>query len=174
MLSEQDKTVDVLQMAIQMEIDGKEFYIKASRESGNELGRRLLAQLAVEEDTHRRVFVDIYNSIQKRNGWPKVDFKPDGGQALRTLFSRVMESAGHQLQKSSSELDAVLAARQMETRTYDFYTLQGREVTGAAQKEFYELLAAQEQEHNLILADYYEYLQNPAGWFVKKEHPSLD
>ena len=31
-----------------------------------------------------------------------------------------------------------------------------------------------EKEHQLVLLDYYEYLKDPAGWFVKKEHPSLD
>ncbi|GAI26187.1 unnamed protein product, partial [marine sediment metagenome] len=40
--------------------------------------------------------------------------------------------------------------------------------------DFYETLAAEEREHHLILLDYYEYLKDPAGWFVKKEHPSLD
>jgi hypothetical protein len=35
-------------------------------------------------------------------------------------------------------------------------------------------LAAQEGEHHLILLDYYEFLKDPAAWFVQKEHPSLD
>ncbi|MBE9482265.1 MAG: hypothetical protein IMY88_01140, partial [Chloroflexi bacterium] len=43
---EQDRTVQALQVAIKMEIDGKEFYLKASRESSNELGKKLLESLA--------------------------------------------------------------------------------------------------------------------------------
>jgi len=62
----------------------------------------------------------------------------------------------------------------MEGRTYDFYTQQGQLASEPAEKELYRKLAAQEQAHNLALADYYEYLKNPAGWFVKKEHPSLE
>jgi len=27
---------------------------------------------------------------------------------------------------------------------------------------------------DIILLDYYEYLKDPAGWFTKKERPSLD
>ena len=50
MTTEQDKTLEALQIAIQMEIDGKEFYLKASRESSNELGKKLLQALAGEED----------------------------------------------------------------------------------------------------------------------------
>jgi rubrerythrin len=43
-----------------------------------------------------------------------------------------------------------------------------------AEKDFYETIAAEEQGHQLILQDYYEYLTNPAGWFVKNERPSLE
>jgi rubrerythrin len=174
MPSEQKKTIDALKISIQMEIDGKDFYTKASQKSNNNLGKKLLTQLATEEDTHRMVFTNIYNSIQREKGWPKIDFEPDGGQLLRTVFSRAMEKTGIESKKLSTELDTVIAARQMETRTYDYYILQSQKASEAAEKEFYELVASQEQEHNLILADYYEYLQNPAGWFVKKEHPSLD
>ena len=46
--------------------------------------------------------------------------------------------------------------------------------TYGAERDFYETLAAEEREHYLILLDYYEYLKDPAGWFVKGEHPSLD
>jgi len=35
-------------------------------------------------------------------------------------------------------------------------------------------VAAEEKEHYLILLDYYEFLKDPSGWFVGKEHPSLD
>ena len=60
MKTEQDKTLEALQIAIRMEINGKEYYLKASRESSNELGRKLLKSLATEEDAHRQKFEGIY------------------------------------------------------------------------------------------------------------------
>ena len=42
------------------------------------------------------------------------------------------------------------------------------------ERVFYQALSAQEKEHHLILLDYYEYLKDPAAWFVEKEHHSLD
>jgi rubrerythrin len=41
----QEKTTKVLKYAIQMEIDGKALYLKVSRESGNERGKRLMESL---------------------------------------------------------------------------------------------------------------------------------
>src|SRR5271157_2333379 len=87
MTTGQEKTTQALQYAIQMEIDGKAFYLKASRESGNELGRKLLESLAAQEDYHRQKFEQIYENIRKSRNWPAVDFKPDGGKTLRTIFA---------------------------------------------------------------------------------------
>ena len=68
MEADQNKTLRALQVAIQMEIDGKEFYLKASRESGNELGRKLLESLAGEEDIHRQQFEAIYRALEEKRG----------------------------------------------------------------------------------------------------------
>ncbi len=86
METEQNKTLRALQIAIQMEIDGKEYYLKASRESSNELGKKLLQSLATEEDTHRQKFQEIYSAIRSQRAWPTTDFQPDGGKGLRTII----------------------------------------------------------------------------------------
>ena len=74
----------------------------------------------------------------------------------------------------ASELAAVKTAMDMENKTYDFYNSRAKNATHDAEKSFYEALMAQEREHHLVLLDYYEYLKDPAAWFVKSEHPSLD
>jgi rubrerythrin len=62
----------------------------------------------------------------------------------------------------------------MENETYDFYKSQSEKATYDAERQLYESLAVQEEEHHRVLLDYYEFLKNPAAWFVQKEHPSLD
>ena len=174
MVTEQDKTLDALQIAIQMEIDGKEYYLKASQESSNELGKKLLESLASEEDTHRQKFEEIYSAIRSKRAWPMTDFQPDGGKRLRTIFARATEEMSSNIKAPTTELDAVQTALNMENKTHDFYKDQRGNATYNAERDFYETLAAEEREHHLILLDYYEYLKDPAGWFVKKEHPSLN
>jgi rubrerythrin len=172
--SEQDKTLKALQTAIQMEIDGKEYYLKASQQSGNELGKKLLKTLAAEEDIHRQKFEEIYKALRKEKGWPRTDFQPDGGRNLRTIFAQATEQMGPKKKVPSTELDAVKTAMDMENESYDFYQQQEKLARYDAEREFYQALSAQEKEHHLILLDYYEYLKDPAAWFVEKEHPSLD
>ena len=174
MATEQNRTLEAIRTAIQMEIDGKEYYLKTSQASGNELGRKLLQNLAAEEDIHRQKFEEIFNTILTREGWPGVDFQPDGGQSLRTIFARATREMGATAPAPASELDAVKIAMDMENKTYDFYKSNSQTAAHDAEKDFYQALMAQEREHHLILLDYYEYLKDPAAWFVKSEHSSLD
>ncbi len=102
------------------------------------------------------------------------DFQPDGGKRLRTIFARATEEMSSGIKPPATELDAIQTAMDMENKTYDFYKSQGGNATYDAERDFYETLAVEEREHRLILLDYYEYLKDPAGWFVWKEHPSLD
>ena len=87
MVTEQDKVLEALRIAIDMENDGKECYQQASQNSGNDVGRKLMQSLALEEETHRQKFVEIYHVMQKRKEWPATDFQPDRGKKVRSLFS---------------------------------------------------------------------------------------
>ena len=174
MEDEQVKILEALQIVVQMEIDGKEYYQKVSQSSGNRLGRELFQSLAAEEDIHRQKFEGIYNAIRNKKAWPVTDFQPDGGKGLRTIFARAVEEMGSNIKAPATELDAIQTAMDMENKSYDLYKSRSQTAAYDAERDFYQTLAAEEREHHLILLDYYEYLKDPAGWFVKKEHPSLD
>ena len=174
MADEMDRTLQALQTAVQMEIDGKEFYLKASRESGNDLGRRLLEQLSREEDLHRQRFEEIYRRIRNERAWPDIQLPPDQGQNLKTMFAAEGEKVGSDTTALQTELDAVQTAMDMENRSYDFYEAQGGKATHATEKRFFEAVAGEEQVHHALLLDYYEYLKDPKQWFTMKERPSLD
>ncbi len=174
MVSENEKTLEGLRVAVQMEIDGKEFYLKASRESSNEMGRKLLESLSVEEDIHRQKFEQIYQALQQKKSWPSVKLESTRSQHLKTLFAQQMEELGTGVTALTTELEAVNTAMDMENKTYDFYKARSRSATFAAEKDFYEAVAAEETVHHQILSDYYEYLKDPVQWFTQKEHPSLD
>lgn len=62
METEQDKTLKALKITVQLEIDGNQYYLKASQKSNNELGKRLLASRAMEEDVRWQNFEEIYNA----------------------------------------------------------------------------------------------------------------
>ena len=91
MANEQGKILQILQLAIKMEQDGKKFYLRVSRESQHELGKKLLETLAGEEDVHRQQFEKIFEAIRQKQAWPKTDFHPDKGKHIKTIFAQASE-----------------------------------------------------------------------------------
>jgi rubrerythrin len=155
-----------------METDGKVFYLKASEESINEPGKKLLRQLAMDEDEHRRVFEKIYAAIVSARSWPKIDVKPHTD--VSTLFTREGSKIGKAKAAPMNEIEAAKTALDMESKSGDFYNAQLKTASFTTERHFYEALIAQEREHHLVLLDYLEFLQDPASYFVKTEHHSLD
>lgn len=174
MTGEREKTIIALQTAIRMEIDGREFYLKASRESKNEAGRILLESLSAEEAHHLQKFEKIYAAIGQKKGWPRTELSHESGQKLKTIFSQAIGETVTLKESLQSEIDTVQKAMDMESESRDFYLRQKETSQHVAEKQFYDAVAGEEKAHFLVLLDYFEYLKDPAGWFVEKEHPSLD
>ena len=172
MTQEQETTRQALETAIKMEIDGKEFYQKAAKASHNPMGKKLLSRLAEEEDIHREVFQNIYNTLGETKGWPVAKIKHISD--LNTLMKEAAASIGKDLKPGQQEIDDVKIAMEMENKTYDYYRSHAASATFPAEKEFYEKLTVQEEEHHKILLSYFELLNDPGAWFVQMEHPSLD
>ncbi|UCD85739.1 MAG: ferritin family protein [Deltaproteobacteria bacterium] len=174
MEDEQAKTLEALKFAIQMEIDGKEYYQRAGKGSGNMVGKELFQWLADAEDRHRQRFEEIYNDVKNKKVWPEVDIQTGKEERLSTLFSREMKAAAPNIKAPSVELDIITKATEMEKKSEDYYRDQGERSTSEAEKKFYEALVAEERGHYLALVDYREYIIDPEGWLRKQEHHSLD
>jgi rubrerythrin len=167
MENEQAKTIEVLQLAIQMEVEGKEFYQQASQRSSNKLAKDLFQRLAEEEDEHRKKFEEIYAALKKGQDWPDVKPPSDRATRIKSIFAEATNELGSKIKVAESELDAVKTAMNMEIKTYDLYRSRSEQSTLPREKQFYQALAAEERGHHLALLDSYEYLTDPAGW---KEH----
>lgn len=174
MENEQARTIEILQLAVQMETDGKEFYQKASRKSSNRLAKELFHHLADQEDVHRKKFEEIYKALKRGQNWP--DLEPPSAKRgeIKSLFAEATKALGSKFKVAESELEAIKAAIDMEIRSYNLYDSRSAESTLPVEKQFYKTLAGEERGHHLALLDSYEYLSDPTGWFSKKEHWSLD
>jgi rubrerythrin len=174
MKNEQARTIEVLQLAVRTEVEGKEFYQQASQKSSNKLAKELFQQLAKEEDFHRKKFEEIYEALKRGQNWPDVVPASEKGKRLKSLFAEASKALGNKFKVAESELEAIKLAMDMEIKSYNLYHSRSEESTLAVEKRFYEALAGEERGHHLALLDSYEYLSDPAGWFTKSEHWSLD
>ena len=172
--AEQAKTLEALQYAIKMEIDGKAYYQEASKRSCVQAGKELFEWLAGQEDEHRRRFEQVYKAIEGTKAWPDIFVPNSKGNTLTTLFSQSRNVPECKDDNNKEELESIAKAMELENKTHDYYEQQSELGSYEAQISFYKALAAEERKHYLALVDYREYLIDPAGWFGKSEHHSLD
>lgn len=172
--SEQAKTLEALQFAIQMETDSKKYYQKASQKCEINVGRELFEWLAGQEDWHRQKFEQIYKTIRDSKNWPEINIQAGRQDGVDTIFAQVRKASSCKIKTQRAELNTIGRAMEMENKTHDFYKKQGESATYEAQVKFYQALAGEERKHYLALVDYREYLIDPEGWFRKVEHHSLD
>jgi len=169
-----EETARALETALQMEIGGKEFYLKSAGASSNELAKRLFDNLAEQEDVHYRIIQQLHEKVVSQGGWPEVETAFKHGKSLKSVFREAVEAMGQEPKVASTELDAIKTAMGMEDRSYSFYRSRAEEAATPAERAFYEALTAEERTHYLTLVDSYDYLSDPQGWLTKTEHWSLD
>lgn len=174
MNSEVEKSTQALKTALQLEIEGKEFYQKSGEGMGNPLARKLFQHLAEQEDVHYKVIREIYETVTSRQEWPQKDTVFEHEKSLKSVFREAIEGLGKDAKPAPSELEAVKTAMKMEDQSYSFYRSRGEEATSPTEKAFYQALTAEERTHYLTLVDSYEYLSDPQGYFTKTEHWGLD
>ena len=174
MVNEHEKMLRALEIAIEMEADSKECYLGAIKASENSLARELLQSFAEEEDIHRHKVVEIYNAVHANKTWPITDPKPSSGKKLKELLGKTCRAIGIDAAANATPIHILDIAIDKEDKSHDFYGGKASQSTFESERSFYNALALEEREHYLILVDYKEFLEDPAGWFTKHEHWSLD
>jgi rubrerythrin len=169
------KTMEALKTAIEMEKEGRDFYLAAASGCGNAPGRRFYEELAREEELHLGAFTKIFEAIRLKNAWPGVS-----GRAITEATGQKPLRAGitpelcQLVKPEEAEIEAVKTAIRMENDSYEFYWKEQSRAAYPAEKEFFNRIAKEENAHRLALLDYLEFLLDPASYFVNKEHPNLD
>ena len=173
MNEEQNLVIKALETALKMEEEGKKYYRESIQQCASKLSKELLGWLADEEDVHKHKFKKIYDSIAEKKGWPAFDLNERRDEWLRTNFKESIR-ADKPAAECKTDIYVMGKAMDLENKTYNFYTDRSNNSAYDTEKTFYLSVAREEMSHYLALADYREYLIDPAGYFVKSERHSLD
>lgn len=163
---------ELLHQAVQMEIDGREYYLAVAAGTHNPLARHTFETLAREEDRHRGYFEAYYTAAAAGRGWPAMDEigieAPDRVQRAETVFSR----AAAQAKGVAPEADlpeAYSHAMEMERRTIEFYQELRDKLEGQAVREFLSFIVDQERQHLELLSRSLDVINEPETWFFDQE-----
>jgi len=154
-----------LEMAMQLERDGQDFYKKAAARTKSERGRAMFLSLADDEVLHLRILERQCNSLTENQcfvrlaevgavsaDWDAPIFPKDAG-----LFEKAVRG-------DASDIDALLYAIQAENKSFELYRKLAKETDDPTGQAMFRWLASVERGHFNQLMLNYESLLSSGSW----------
>ena len=172
-MSGHKEDLEALQTALQMEEDGRKFYLDAAERVHNPLAKRTLKWLADWELEHVALIKKFYASLKDADSWGDVrqaiKDEPSPKQEVKTIFKEAQKQIDELVKPDSEALEAYKTARDFENKAVQFYQELLEKVSDPDGKTFYEFMLEQEKEHYEILDSSFRYLENPELWHSEQE-----
>jgi len=173
MTTMQEYLLAALKDAIQMEVDGRKFYLEAAKKVKSEGVRDILEYLAESEKYHIQKFTEIYQSLQKDPAWTETlaAFHPPKAEPFVCVLAMAKEEQGT---GGADDLEALRTGLNMEQCAIDYYTKLAKETPHPLARRFFMSLAHEERGHYMYLLDMHNYLTDPADWFYVTQRSHVD
>jgi rubrerythrin len=175
MAEARDRSMDMLNTALEKEEFGRQTYQKAIDKCVNEVAREIFKILLVEEGVHISRIKKIYTDLKEGKGWQKEwseqgETNPD----LKKLFQDRASSVDEKVRPDSSDMDALKLGLEFEQGAIEFYQDHLPKAQEPLETEFIKMMIKEEQGHYQALKDMELYFKDPESWYTEKERHVLD
>ena len=168
-MDKEDKTNEGLRLAIKFEKEGREFFLQAAERTGHPLGQRLFQSLANDELVHLRRVTEIFEALEKKQDWPQPPGPKHQPKTFHTIFAEAKEHLKEIVQPQADEIEALKLGLELEERGYKFYQNLAQNASSTPEREFFQELAAAENDHYQIIQNTIKYLEKPEDWYADQE-----
>jgi rubrerythrin len=145
------KVIKDLRIAVQTEIAGHVFYLKAAELTEDAHGKNIFKHLAEEELEHMEVVKAIADSLENDKGWPLYkEALRVGAEAELPVFPSENELTA-KLDEDSSDKNALKIAMDSEFEAVSFYLKMLKAATSPAEKLVLTRLLEMEKGHLKLL-----------------------
>jgi rubrerythrin len=157
--------VAILERAMQMERDGRGFYLWAAQNLQDADARQAFRNLADDEEQHFNLIRRQLDSLRGGGRW--VDVAEIGSSVVdltRSLFPRKRMDRETAMKNVATEADALLFGLEIESTSYDLYRKAAADTGEPLGRRMFEFLAGEEAMHFDVLMMRYEKGFGPTGW----------
>lgn len=155
---------EVIQAAIQLERDGREFYLEAAGNAASALSRQTFESLADDELRHIEWIEEISSGGETLESTNKRIY-----QRLRGIFADVPDDVRQAAASAAGDVEALNLAIGKEEESRTAYTGWAEASDSDEVRELSALLAGAEQFHRELLENVIQYLEHPSDFFLKEE-----
>jgi len=169
----QEYMLKALKDAVQMEIEGRQFYLEAAKKVKSPGVRDIMEYLAESEKYHIEKFNEVYRSLEKDPGWNETmaAFNPPKHEPFVCVMAMTKDEQGA---GGDDDLQALKTGIKMEECSIDYYTKLAKETNNPLARRFFMSVAHEERGHYLTLMDMHNYLTMPEDWFYVTQGGHVD
>ncbi len=157
-MAELDATLAALQMAIQTEIDGHNFYQGFAERTEDPNARAMFERLARDEVMHLELLRNTKAMLEESGEWAAYKGVSLGSVEGAPIFSR--ERVEQNVVSYTSDLSALRVAYLIEKDAVDFYTRAAQQTGDPNGKRIFLDLVQMEQGHLGLLEGEYSFLKD--------------
>ncbi len=159
--------MDIYKYAMQMEVDGRDFYLDMMKKTNNKGLKNILTMMADSEAKHYNVILDM----QKND---KTEFSADTEVLTnaKNIFMKMKEEKDIDVDVSQAEF--YKKALKTEADSRKFYLERADEEEDSHRKEIFLNLAEEERKHCVLLENMIGFVSQPADWLENPEWYHLD
>ena len=159
--------MDIYKYAMQMELDGRNFYLDLAKKVNNTGLKNILTMMADSEAKHYNVIL----SMQRND---KTQFSADTEVLtnVKNVFMRMKEEK--EFDVDVSQVEFYKKALKVEADSQKFYLERADEEKDSHRKEIFLKLADEEKNHCVLLENLIGFVSQPANWLENPEWYHLD
>lgn len=163
--------MDILDFAMQMELDGRKFYQKGAEQTKDPGLKKIYEQLAEEEHRHYNIFKSLKAGDVTAAAAAMTSAKEQISNA-KTLFKQMTEK-GMVTLPGESDREIWKEARAVEEKTVKLYTDEAAKEKDGARKQLFLKLADEEQTHVYLIENILQFLKDPEGFQSSQDYKNF-
>jgi len=154
---------DAIETAIKMETDAIAFYSEAANKTSHPFGKEMFRGFVKDETRHLKMLQDLFRGININIEL----IRPK--DSIKTVFSMLKDEMMQRVKVMENEMEAVNIALKFEKEGFDFYKGSAVKAESPKEKELFEKLSVEENDHYTILLETQKFLENTGQWYMYEE-----
>jgi rubrerythrin len=158
------EVLNVIEKAIELEINGRGFFEHAAETTTNKLGKKMFQKLARDEVEHLDTFSHLFTSMLGGEDWKGLVAKKEKGKSviIEELKERVNQKGK---EENASDLEAIRIGMELERKAIDFFESSAKQASDAKAAEIFKKISGEEKGHYDLLQAQYDSVTNSGHWF---------
>ena len=154
---------DAVQTAIKMETDAIAFYDESANKTQHPFGREMFKGFVKDEKRHLVMLQCLFKGMDITEEFVRPK------ETIKTVFSSLRDVMMERVTAVQSEMDALQIALRMEKEGFHFYEKAAANASTQQEKDLFERLVIEENDHYTILNNTYTFLENTGQWYMYEE-----